>query len=158
MKRQLDIRNVLERPGAIEILAQLTKPMRYIDLKRKTGLSDGTLTSRIKDLLAAGLVEQKPILDKKSGRYYLAYDIKGGEETRRLFKTGDEWASKEIEAGRLLKEACINAIRSLPNLSDKQKEKAEEYFIKNFPKIQKLINIGCTRLYLESVFYARASK
>jgi len=159
MVKLMDVTDVLARRGAKEILAELfTKPMRYVELKKKTDLPDATLTTRIRELLEFGFIEQKPLIDKKSGRYYLAYDIKGGEETRRTFKIGFEWAVKQMVAERLLEEAHIKAIWSLPDLSKKQKKIAEEYFIKKFQKIKELINLQCTRAYYDAISHARDSR
>lgn len=158
MAKRLSAMDVLTRRGAMEILAQFTKPMKYVELKKKTHLPDATLTARIRELLEFGFIEQKPLVDKKSGRYYLAYDIKGGDETRRLFKMGGEWAVKEMAAERLLEEAYIKAIWSLPDLTDQQKEKAEEHFVKKFQKIKEDINRACTTTFYEAVSHARASR
>ena len=148
--------DVLTRRGAMEIMAELTEPMRYVDLKRKTGLPDATLTTRIKELLEFGLIERKPQMDD-SGRYYLAYDIAGGEETRQMYKIGFEWAVTQMAGERLLEEAHLKAIRSFPDLSKKQKEIAEEYFVRKFQDIKELINRECTRAYLEAITLARSS-
>jgi len=158
MTKSMDAMDVLKRRGAMEILAEFTKPLRYAELKKRTGLPDSTLTARIRELLRAGFIEQKPLVDKKSGRYYLAYDIKGGEETRRSFKIGFEWAVKQMVAERLLEEAHIKAIWSLPDLTKKEKEKAEKYFIEKFQRIKELINRECTRAYYEAVARAREAR
>lgn len=148
--------DVLARRGAREIMAELfTEPMRYIDLKKQTDLPDGTLTTRIKELLEFGLIEQKPQTDE-TGRYYLAYDIEGGEETRRMYKIGFEWAVTQMAGERLLEEAHVKAIRS-SDLPEKQKEIAEEYFVRKFQEIKELINVQCTKAYGEAMSLARAS-
>lgn len=139
---------VLAKRGAVEILVELTEPMRYVDLKNKTRLPHATLTRRLNELLECEWIEQKAQMDE-SGRYYLAYDIAGGEEKRRIVRAG----KKMYEREEALKNAYIDAIESLSDLSEGQKEIAEEEFVKSFEAISLLI----TRTYLKAVALARAS-
>jgi len=145
---------VLAKRGSVEILAELTKPMRYIDLKEKTGLPDATLTSRINELLELGLIEQKP-QRTPSGRYYLAYDIAGGEETRRITQTGFEWAVKQMISEELLEKSHLDAIDALSDLSERQKEIAKEEFVRRFQDIKELINEQCAKAYFEAIAHAK---
>jgi len=138
---------LMRRRGTVEVLSVLglaSKPMRYIDLKNRTGLPNGTLERRLTELMEHKLIVQKP-LRAPSGRYYLVYEI--SEEKRQTKET----AHKMLEGEEKLKDSYIDAIRSIPDLSKEQKEIAVKKFVSGFKVIRYIIR----RNFLEAVVYAR---
>lgn len=157
----MSLMDVLSKEGAMDIIAELSfKPMRYVELKNRTGLPDSTLARRLNELIKCGLVIQKP-LKTASGRYRLFYEIM--IEEGRIIKTGLELANREIAVERSLEKLEKSYVRALSALSltERQKKVAKEELIKKFRsirgRVKKLVNFEYAKAYLEAVNCAKTS-
>lgn len=150
---------MLSKQGAIDIIAELSfKPMRYTELKNKTGLPDSTLARRLNELIKCGLVIQKP-QKTSSGRYRLIYEII--QEDRQIIETGFELAKKEMaieQSLEKLEKSYIRALKALP-LTEEQKKVAKKELIGKFKdvrgRIKKIVSFEYAKAYLEAIEYAR---
>jgi len=105
----VDVFKVLgKRWNGMIIVALLERPARFGELARAVaGITDGILTDRLRELMAAGLVERS-LADGSSAVLYRLTPV--GEDLRGAFRELHGWALRnEIGAP-----ACVDQVRASP--------------------------------------------